>query len=138
MLICEVLTMRVAVPIWNERVSPVLDTAGTLLVVDVEGGQQISRRRIELPNGPLVDRVNGLTNVGVDVLLCGAVSRPLFDMLVAAGIEVTPFLSGDVDTLIRTLVENGTIDGRFLMPGCGRRGRRRRMRRWIGNGKESI
>jgi hypothetical protein len=59
-------------------------------------------------------------------------------MLVAAGVEVTPFLSGDVEALLKTTVERGTIDRRFLMPGCGGRGRRRRLRRRDGTGKGKV
>lgn len=130
--------MRIAVPIWKDRVSPVFDTAGTLLVVDVDGGREVSRRRIDLSSNPPHDRVKRLTAAGVDILLCGAISRPLFEMLVAAGVEVTPFLSGEIEALLRTAVERGTIDRRFLMPGCGGWGRRRRLRRRNGTGKGKV
>lgn len=130
--------MKIGVPIWAGRVSPVFDTAETLLVVNVDGGRQVSRERVGLPKGPLHDRVNRLAASEIDVLLCGAISRPLYDMLVAAGIDVNPFLSGEVDALLESALQRGTIDRRFLMPGCGGRGRRRRSGRHRARGKGKV
>ena len=92
--------MKVVVPIWKGRVSPVFDTAGTLLVVDFENNREVSRRQIELRNESFTYRVKSLKDIEAEALLCGAISRPLFEMVVAAGVEVTPFLSGEVEALL--------------------------------------
>jgi predicted Fe-Mo cluster-binding NifX family protein len=121
---------RVAIPAWQDRVSPVFDTAGSVVVVDVEGGTPTARLAVELPDGTLQTRVSRLAENNVDVLLCGAVSRPLHEMLEAAGIAVTPFLLGPVDELIRAFIEDRLSEPRFIMPGCcGRRRRHRGGRR---------
>ena len=126
--------MKVVVPIWNGRVSPVFDTAGVLLAVEFENGLEVSRYRIEMRNESISYRVKKLKDSEADVLLCGAISRPLFDMLTAAGIKVTPFLSGNVESLLTAFVEDKLADTRYLMPGCcgwrrqkrtGRRGKPR-------------
>ena len=39
----EVIDLRIAVPVWEGRVSPLLDVAERLLVVDVDAGQEVSR-----------------------------------------------------------------------------------------------
>ncbi len=126
--------MRIAIPISRGRVSPVFDTAGVLLVVTIDDDHETSRARIDLQNITLPDRVNRLTSSHVEVLLCGAISQPLYDMLEVAGIEVTPFLSGDIEVLLNAYVEEMISDPRFLMPGCGgtkRCRQRRRMNRRI-------
>jgi len=126
----EVIIVKVAVPEWKERVSPVFDTARSVLVVNVDARKEVGRSRIELRNGPLQDRVSALTASGVTVLLCGAISRPLYDMLESAGIEVTAFLSGPTEVLLEAFMEERITDPRFLMPGCcGKRRRRNRGRR---------
>jgi predicted Fe-Mo cluster-binding NifX family protein len=121
--------MRIAIPISRGRVSPVFDTAGVLMVVTVEDGQEISRSRVDLQDLGVPARVNQLTSSGVKVLLCGAISQPLYDMLEVAGIEVTPFLSGDVEVLLNAYCEEMISDPRFLMPGCGGSKRCRQRRR---------
>ena len=128
--------MKVAVPIWKDRISPVFDTAGTLLVVDFENGLEISRYRIEMRNESLSYRVKKLKDSEADAMLCGAISRSLFDMLTAAGVEVTPFLSGNVESLLRAFIEDRLADGRYLMPGCcGWRRQKRTGRRNKPNGE---
>ncbi len=134
----EVITVKVAVPEWKKRVSPVFDTARSVLVVDVDARKEVGRSRIELGNGPLQDRVSALIASGVTVLLCGAISRPLYDMLESAGIEVTAFLSGPTEVVLEAFMEERITDPRFLMPGCcGKKRRRNRGRRnRVREGKE--
>lgn len=118
--------MKVAIPISRERVSPVFDTAETLVVVDFDGKREDSRYRVEMQSRSLPDRAKRLTGNGIEVLLCGAISRHLFDMLDAAGIKVMPFLSGNAETLLNAFIEDRISDPQYLMPGCcGRRCRRR-------------
>ena len=57
--------MRVAVPIWNGRVSPVFDTAGRVLVVE-SGGADTVRTEHALPPGFPMLRVRRLRELGVD------------------------------------------------------------------------
>ena len=130
--------MKVAVPEWKKRVSPVFDTARCVLVVVVDTRKEVRRDRIELRNGSFHDRVEALTGAGVDVLLCGAISRPLYEMLESAGIEVTPFLSGSIEEVLEAFMEERITDPRFLMPGCcGKNRRRIRGRRFrLRKGKE--
>ena len=103
--------MIVAIPAWSGRVSPVFDTASRLLVADIDAGGEVDRRLIDLGNGSAHERVKRLTSAGIDVLLCGALSRPLFDMLEAAGLQVVPFLSGSVDDYMAIDVSRNTFSG---------------------------
>ena len=76
--------MRVAIPVWQSRVSPVFDTAGHLLIVDVEDGREVHRAEASILGLSLPDRVNRLVEFDVDVLLCGAISRQLAGMAAAS------------------------------------------------------
>jgi predicted Fe-Mo cluster-binding NifX family protein len=135
----EVITVKVAVAEWQRRVSPVFDTARSVIVVGVDARGETARTRIALDRGSLHDRVNALTAGGVDVLLCGAVSRPLYEMLECAGIDVTPFLSGTVEELLEAFIAGRISDPQYTMPGCCHR-RRRRRSKWTNRttkGKEA-
>jgi len=120
--------MRIALPVWGDRISPVFDTAEQLLVVDFEGRQEISRHRLDMGGGSLPTRLEGLKARSPEVLLCGAISRPLVDLLDSAGIEVIPFLSGNIEDLLQAYLEERLPDPRYLMPGCLGRKRQRRSR----------
>ena len=76
-------TMRVGIPIWNGRVSPVLDTAERVVVVDTEAGEVREEVALEPRRLPL--RAARIAELRLDLLVCGALSRPLAEMLAAAG-----------------------------------------------------
>jgi predicted Fe-Mo cluster-binding NifX family protein len=120
--------MRIAISVWGERVSPVFDTATKMLVVDFEDHQETARLRLELGDGSLLTRMERLKGSSPEVLLCGAISQPLVDLLDSAGIEVIPFLSGNIEDLLAAYHENRLSDPRYLMPGCCGWRRRRRSR----------
>jgi predicted Fe-Mo cluster-binding NifX family protein len=133
--------MRVAVPVWGSRISPVFDTARTVEIINHDGEAETGRHRIELHPGTLSDRIDQLRANGVEILLCGAISRPLLNLLLAAGVEVHPFLAGECETLLQAWRERRLEEPRFRMPGCcGGRGRHLRRNRRLhrdGEGKES-
>jgi len=125
--------MRLAVPTLDDRVSPVFDVAQTMVLVDLEGDHERSRQMVPLRSPDLGRRAAELTQHGVDVLICGAISRPLEALLHAAAIKVIPQTCGSVEEVLRAFVAGRLDEPRFLMPGCC--GRRRR--RWRGaNGVE--
>jgi predicted Fe-Mo cluster-binding NifX family protein len=123
-----VIDLRIAIPVWEGRISPVLDVAERLLVVDVDAGQEISRSQERVGPGLLPQRVRRLRDLGVEVIICGTVSRPMANMLAAFGITVFPCMRGEVDNVLRSVVRNGIPDSRFFMPGYDGRGGRRRRR----------
>ncbi len=121
--------MKVAVPTWNDRISPVFDTAQRLLLVEFENGTEVARAEEAINQIPIPRRAAALIELKVDVLVCGAVSRPLFAMLSGAGITVVPFVSGGIDEVLDAFIEGRLSDPRLCMPGCRGRGWRRRFRR---------
>jgi predicted Fe-Mo cluster-binding NifX family protein len=127
--------MRVAVPTWSDRVSPVFDVAKRLLVVDIGGESELSRDEVMVTDSDIAARVARINALGVDVLICGAISMPLEAMLASSGIRVIPQTCGPVEDVLRAFASGRLGDEAFLMPGCC--GRRRRSHRGKGGGKRS-
>ncbi|MFC1597717.1 NifB/NifX family molybdenum-iron cluster-binding protein [Planctomycetota bacterium] len=125
--------MRVAIPAWNDRVSPVFDAARHLLVVDVEDNTEVSRGEAVFEEMALPLRAERLAYLGVNVLICGAISEPLEQMVAALGVTVIPHTCGPVEEVLGAFLSGQLAEKAFLMPGCGRRrgsrGRKRRGRR---------
>jgi predicted Fe-Mo cluster-binding NifX family protein len=116
----ETAVMKVAISTWNGRVSPVFDVARTLLVLEIGEAGIAERREQALDDGP-AGRIERIVDAGVKVLLCGAISQPLAGMLAARGVRVVPFISGDVEEVIRAYLAGALGCPRFAMPGCHRR-----------------
>ena len=108
--------MRIALSIWGDKISPVLDTAGKLLVVDNKN-QKESRFEAYLPEKDLSRRCAFIRGLGVDVLICGAVSRHLTKILMASGIEIVSGISGRVEDVLTAHLQGDLTQPKYLMPG---------------------
>lgn len=114
---------RIAIPIWMGRVTPVLDTAERLWLYDHDQQHPQEPRIVDVGPGDIWRRAEVIRQLGIRTLLCGALSRPLHNVLLGAGIVVWPWLSGAVEDVLSAYLE-GRLDGdRFCLPGCRRRGR---------------
>lgn len=128
--------MRVAIPHWQGRISPVFDVAGNVLLVDVADSTEHARENLAVDAAGPQARVNLLAQHGATVLICGAISSPVEMALAAAGIEVISQTCGDVEQVLAAYINGQWNPETFLMPGCcGRRrrfqaGRRRGGRCW--------
>ncbi|ACL03953.1 conserved hypothetical protein [Desulfatibacillum aliphaticivorans] len=109
--------MRIALSIWNNRISPVFDVARQVLVLDVEQGEVVESRLENLPDIP-GQRLAALQNLQVRGLVCGAISEPLAARALSVGIEVMPFVAGDVDEIVNACVSGALDNPCFAMPGC--------------------
>jgi predicted Fe-Mo cluster-binding NifX family protein len=122
----DVLIMNLAITTWDGWVSPVLDVAKRLLLVSVEGGQVRARTEADLEERLPAARARRIADLGVQVLICGALSQPLEAALSSAGVRVIPQTCGPVEEVLRAFLAGQLRDEAFLMPGCC--GRRRRFR----------
>ena len=143
--------MRVVLPIFHGRVSPVLDSARVLLLVDYsrestvyrahrgekttlgavnrrpqhEAGEicglEVARSEVSLEATNPLRRVARLRGLWVDVVICGVVSRPLSAALSAAGITVIPLRRGPVEEVLAAFVAGSLGNARFRLPGSDRK-----------------
>lgn len=114
--------MRIALSIWKDCISTVFDAADQLLVVDKNGDGEIKRTPMRLNATDAASRAIQLKEMGVDVLICGAISRPLEAVIVEAGITVHPFVRGPVQEIIVAYGNGQLQTAAFMLPGCQRRG----------------
>lgn len=114
--------MRVAMTVWGDRISPVLDSARTLLVAEIAGGQVVDRRLEFFEAGFLPQLIQLIRQHGVEVLICGAVSMELANCIETCNVEIIPFLAGDAELILETFARGQSI-AVFAMPGCRCAGR---------------
>lgn len=110
--------MLIAVPIWQDRVSPVLDAATRLLVITRQRGAEVRRREILLGPLPPEAFARSVAELRVDVLLCAAVSEPLLRALRLRGVRVRPHLCGEIQAVLRAFCRRQLSREEFRMPGC--------------------
>lgn len=110
--------MRVAIPQWQGRISPVLDSASDLLMVDIEAGREVWREERQLDRADPLARAQEIANFGVDTVICGAISAPMEARLVSAGVRVIGFTCGTVDEVLEAFLKGELASRTFVMPGC--------------------
>ena len=105
--------MRIALPLYEEDISPRFCGADRFLVVDIEGGLEVSRHLVAPVPAGFGDRLVLLRDLGVRELLCGGFNRCYLPLAESLGLRVRWGLWGPADAIFR--------DGRGA---CARKGRR--------------
>lgn len=113
--------MKVAITEWQGRVAPMFDVAGTVVLTDAEG-----LIRASLPNDGPQSRIAFLKKHQIDVLICGAISRPLIQQIETGGIQVQAFVSGEIHDVLDAFKTNQLDQPGYAMPGCNSCRRRQR------------
>jgi predicted Fe-Mo cluster-binding NifX family protein len=101
-----------------ERVSPVFDVAKHLLLVDIENSIEVARSEKTIDETDLLSRVSYVSDLGVELLICGAISRPLRLILEAKGIDVIGQVCGNTEEILDAFLRGRLFDQTFLLPGC--------------------
>jgi len=126
--------MRIALPVYEGRISSVFDWAERLFVLDGDG-RVFTRSEVNMGGlGPMA-RARRLRELGVEKLLCGGISAPLVALLEEQGVEILAGLVGEVDAVVGAFERNTLEDPAYTMPGwrcCGCRGKGRGRRRGRG------
>ena len=109
--------MKVAIPHWQGRVSPVFDAATRLLVIEVTDGHECGQVEVPLSESDPVQRAKELARSETGVLICGAISWPLEMAVSSGGIEVIAQVCGQVEEVLSAFLEGRLTDPAFLMLG---------------------
>lgn len=110
--------MKVAVTVWEERISPVFDASRRLLIADIEDHRITNRSTLLFDPALPAKLASMLKDIDVPVLICGAVSRVPASIISAAGVTLIPFITGDVDRVLTAYARGTSLIPTFVMPGC--------------------
>ena len=95
--------MKVAVPLFGSRVSPRFDCAQIVLVLTVDAGDGEQRQELVASSWAPHERINRLTELGVETVICGGIDWWSAQSLQAAGITVYHSITGEVDQALASL-----------------------------------
>lgn len=98
-------------------VSPVFDVARNVLSVSIEDGQGQIRQELPLDTADPFLRAQKIKDLGVEVVVCGAISRAYEMALSSKGIKVIGSVCGPVEDVLSAFLDGTLGDSKFLMPG---------------------
>ena len=105
--------MKVAIPLYGNRVSPRFGHSGALLVADVVEGQPPDQHIVNTQQASDAEWLDWLAALGVDFFVCGAVDGRFLEEVQSLGIRIIPDVAGEIDDIL-TLLASGD-----LQPGYG-------------------
>ena len=110
--------MRVAISTFSDRISPVFDVARHLLVVDIDGDVVSGRHEESIDVTNFIRRANYLKDLGIEVIICGGVSKSLEEKMRERGMRVVSQRCGFAEEVLAAYISGKLTNRAFLMPGC--------------------
>ena len=110
--------MKIALSIWKDCISTVFDAADQLLILEPEGTNGYKRTTTKLISTDVTGRASEMKERQIDVLICGAISRPLEKLLISSGICVFAFVRGPIEEVLAAYKSNCLEQAVFTLPGC--------------------
>lgn len=117
-----VFIMKIAIPIWENHVSTVLDFSEHLVIVDIEGTTVKGETSINWSLCNDTMKISLMKEEGVDVLICGAVSKPMQMMVEDSGITLFYGLRGLKDAILQAYLDGTLHHDHFRLPGTAMTG----------------
>jgi predicted Fe-Mo cluster-binding NifX family protein len=108
----------VALPNCQGRVSPVFDVAARLLVVRLEAEAELDRKEVVLFEKQPQGIARRLRELGIEVLICAAISQELHMALERVGVRVLARVCGGIDAVLMAYRTRTLGRPEFVMPGC--------------------
>jgi predicted Fe-Mo cluster-binding NifX family protein len=109
--------MKVALTVWDGRISPVFDVCRELLLITVEGETATSRVNESVGGVHGLLKIERLMELGVETLICGAISEDLRWDLTSRGVDVVGFVAGETEQVLQAFL-TGKLPASLAMPGC--------------------
>ena len=114
-------SMRIAIPEWNNDVSTVFDTAGSIVIIDSEGPDIIRRSIAHVAASDILRKIIDLVDIRTDLVICGALSREMLELLQMHGITVVSGVHGIIEDIIAAYFDGTLNDGSHYMTGVAER-----------------
>ncbi len=115
--------MKIALSQYGDKIATACDFADTLSVVELASG---ARHTLDLCGLVLPARAAAMADAGIELLICGAISRNLEAMLYYSGIEVISGVTGGCNEILSAYRNGNLENARYRLPGCRQCRRRRR------------
>jgi len=108
---------KVAIPIFQNRISPVLDSCTHILVVDIDQSSEMERENVFLGDISLMERCSIFNKLGVRVVICGGISETFAKMLKGFNVRLINGIAGDIDAVLSAFMNDHLDKPEFYMPG---------------------
>ena len=96
--------MKLALTVWDGRISPVFDVCREALVLNIVKGNVVSTSKETLDSLTPRLKIERLVSLGVETLICGAITELLHREFASRGVNVLGFVIGEVNEVVQAFV----------------------------------
>jgi predicted Fe-Mo cluster-binding NifX family protein len=114
------MTMKVAIPLFKDRISPRFDVCPEIWIVELNNGKVMTQEKWPMESLDLQQRLNQLTSKGIDKIICGGIDSYCRDHLGNMGIDVIDNVAGEAREILNLFIRG------VLRPGFYCNGKRER------------
>ncbi len=122
----------IAVPVFQDRVSPLMDVSNRYIIYETEDGKIKQRIDISLNADAESQRVEKLKEIGVNTIICGAVSGYVAHIVDEKGMRLLSMIYGPIDEIIEHYLKNSL--GTYCSGAGACNGRKRQRRAQCSSG----
>ena len=98
--------MKIAIPLFKERVAPFFGASTQILLVDIQGGIVEQEYKWEVGGHGQLEIVRCLLDLGVKKVVCGGINRLQKEWLIQKGISVEDNERGEAKDIIERLLRD--------------------------------
>jgi predicted Fe-Mo cluster-binding NifX family protein len=110
--------MKVALTVWEDRISPVADSARQVLVAEIVKGSICSREFEHFSNESLFFRAKRFVDLNIKAFICGAISDFYAGLVEGYGILLVPHVRGQVEDVLDAYMKKAFFNPKFETTGC--------------------
>jgi len=101
---------NIALTFFGNRISNRLDCSQNVLLVSIEKGNIKKRDVVHLMQTTLSEKLNMLTQLKVDVLICNGITRFCSNKLSSSNIQVIAWVNGDVEEVLAQYLQEKLVN----------------------------
>ena len=113
--------MKIAIPIFGNRISPRFDFSPEMWIVEVEKDEVVREEKLSTGNLNIPQRLEQITSNGVDRVICGGIDGFSRNELGCRGIDVVQDVIGDAE-IVFDLFMKGRLRPGLCCEGRGGKG----------------
>ena len=118
--------VKVAIPVFIDRVSPRLDCARRLLVLKIDRERLVEKAELDISQWQPEEKITRMNHLGINQIICGGIRQQDRAGLTRCGIQVASSIYGEVDSII-----GDYLQGRLKGCCCQNRKRKGRERKCL-------
>ena len=112
--------MKIALTVWQGRISPVFESAQKLVIFEIREDHACMVREETFRDETVEQRIARLQELGIDTLVCGAVSREIAERIESLPIRLFSFVAATAEEALSAYLSGCLLRKAYRMPGCHR------------------